>query len=136
MNTKNRQQDLLSVRLDRWLWGTRFFKTRALAKQAIEGGKVHLNGQRTKPGRAISCGETLTIRRGHDLYTVEVLGLTEKRGPAKVAQSLYQESEDSRIAREKAAEMRRIQQLSESPPSHRPDKRQRRKIHQFKQSRQ
>ena len=125
-----------SVRLDRWLWASRFFKTRALAKQAIESGKVHLNGQRSKPGRAICIGEILAIKRGYDLYTLQVTGLAEKRGPAKVAQTLYQETEESLLLRKKAAEMRRIQQLSESPASHRPDKRQRRKIHQFKQSRE
>ena len=128
------QSDSTTVRLDRWLWASRFFKTRALAKQAIEGGKVHLNGQRSKPGRAVSCGEMLAIRRGYDLYTIVIIGLAEKRGPAKVAQTLYTETEESLLLRQKAAEMRQIQQLSESPPSHRPDKRQRRKIHQFKQS--
>lgn len=127
--------DCTTVRLDRWLWAARFFKTRALAKQAIDGGKVHLNGQRSKAGKSISCGEILSIRRGADLYSVTVIGLAEKRGPAKIAQALYKETEDSLILRQKAAEMRRIQQLSETPPAHRPDKRQRRMIHQFKQSR-
>jgi len=127
--------DFSTVRLDRWLCAARFFKTRALSKQAIEGGKVHLNGQRGKAGKMLNCGEVLSIRRGNDLYTVEVIGLAEKRGPAKIAQTLYQETEESLALREKTAELRRIQQLSESPPSQRPDKRQRRKIHQFKQSR-
>ncbi len=124
---------LAKVRLDRWLWAARFFKTRPLAKQAIEGGKVQLNGQRGKAGRMLACGEELSIRRGFEIYTVIVCGLAEKRGPAKIAQTLYQESDESVKARQKASEIRKLQALSETPSSRRPDKRQRRKIHQFKQ---
>ena len=134
MKHKSDQSESIAVRLDRWLWAARFFKTRAMAKQAIEGGKVHLNGQRSKAGRAIHCGEILTIRKNFDRYSVEVIELAEKRGPAKVAQTLYQESQESITLRQKAAQLRQAQQLSILPPSHKPDKRQRRKIHQFKQS--
>jgi len=134
MNETLKLNSLTAVRLDRWLCAARFFKTRALAKQAIEGGKVHLNGQRSKPGRMLQGGEMLAIRRGYDRYTVEVIQLAEKRGPAKVAQTLYQETEESISRRQKDAEVRRIQQLSTTVPSQKPDKRQRRKIHRFKQS--
>ena len=132
-NSKS-QSKSSDVRLDRWLWAARFFKTRALAKQAIDGGKVHLNGQRAKPARALKLDEILSIRRGYEIFTVIVAGLSEKRGPAKVAIELYNETEESVTLREKEAELRRVAQLSVSTPAHRPDKRQRRKIHQFKQS--
>ncbi|MFT5450632.1 MAG: ribosome-associated heat shock protein Hsp15 [Enterobacterales bacterium] len=124
----------LDIRLDRWLWAARFFKTRALAKQAIDGGKVHINGQRAKPARAVRLDETLSIRRGYDIFTVVVAGLSDKRGPSKVAVELYNETEESVTLRKKEAELRRVAELSVSTPAHRPDKRQRRKIHQFKQS--
>jgi len=134
MKQTNSKAEISTVRLDRWLWAARFFKTRALAKQAIEGGKVQLNGQRTKPGRAVSCTETLKIRRGDELFTVIITGVAEKRGPAKIARTLYAETEESQILRQKAAELRRIEQLSVTPVGQRPDKKQRRKIHQFKNS--
>jgi ribosome-associated heat shock protein Hsp15 len=135
MNRNNHSDPKSSdVRLDRWLWAARFFKTRALAKQAIDGGKVHLNGQRAKPARSVKLDEILSIRRGYDIFTVMVTGLSDKRGPAKAAIELYNETEESITLREKEAELRRVAQLSVFTPSHRPDKRQRRKIHQFKQS--
>ena len=133
-NQQTSQLEQSSVRLDRWLWAARFFKTRALAKQAIEGGKVHLNGQRSKPARSLSISDILSIRRGFEVYEVTVMGLSDKRGPAKVAVTLYQETQESTDLRAKEAEIRRIQQLSVIPPAKKPDKRQRRKIHQFKQS--
>jgi len=132
-NSTNTNQ-LLTVRLDRWLCAARFFKTRSLAKQAVDGGKVHLNNQRSKPGRMLHGGEVLEIKRGHDKYIIKVVQLAEKRGPAKVAQTLYMETEESILLRQKAAEIRRIQQLSVITPARKPDKRQRRKIHRFKQS--
>lgn len=133
---KNSSSNLKSsdVRLDRWLWAARFFKTRALAKQAIDGGKIRLNGQRAKPARAVKLDEILSIRRGYDIFTIIVAGLSDKRGPAKVAVELYNETEESITLRKKEAELRRVAELSVSTSSHRPDKRQRRKIHQFKQS--
>lgn len=135
MNNKNDSSSKSpEVRLDRWLWAARFFKTRALAKQAIDGGKVRLNGQRAKPARGVKLDEILSVRRGYDIFTVAVTGLSDKRGPAKVATELYNETEESIKLRKKEAELRRIAQLAVSTPSHRPDKKQRRKIHQFKQS--
>ncbi len=133
MSISGNSKNLLTVRLDRWLCAARFFKTRALAKQAIDGGKVHLNKQRSKPGRMLHGGEMLEIRRGYDNYTVKVVQLADKRGPAKIAQTLYKETKESILLRQKVAELRRIQQLSVIPSSQKPDKRQRRKIHRFKQ---
>ena len=115
-------------RLDKWLWAARFFKTRALAREAVEGGKVHVAGQRAKPSRPISLGMLLTIQTPGGLYTVAVRGLSELRGPAPVAQALYEETEDSRARREAEREARALQA---DDPGRRPDKKQRRQIHQF-----
>src|SRR4249920_407125 len=89
-----------SVRLDLWLWAARFFKTRSLAKQAIESGKIELDGQDVKPSRALRIGDALRVRRGDELFEIEVLALSDKRGSASVAQTLYRESEQSRARRE------------------------------------
>jgi len=134
MSNSNAPDNMQSVRLDRWLCAARFFKTRALAKQAIDGGKVHLNGQRSKPGRMLCGDEMLQISKGFDRQIVKVIGLAEKRGPAKVARTLYEETKDSIAEREKASELRRIHHMSVITPHQKPDKRQRRKIHRFKQS--
>ena len=116
------------VRLDVWLWAARFFKTRALAKQAIEGGKVEVQGQGAKASRLLRSGEQLRVRRGEDLFEVEVLALSDRRGPASVAQALYHESEASRETRLRLADERRAAQAGYRPPSTRPDKRARRLI--------
>lgn len=120
------------VRIDKWLWAARFFKTRGLAKAAIEGGKVHAEGQKVKPSKEISVGQLLTIRQGWDEKIIEVVALSERRGPAPVAEALYQETSDSREAREKAAEQRKILKGLDSSPETRPNKKQRRQIHRFK----
>ena len=120
-----------SVRLDKWLWAARFFKTRALATEAINGGHVHLNGSRPKPSRTLKIGDGLIIRRGQDEYHVEVLALSDKRGPASVAQQLYREDEQSRRKRESLAEERRLQVAAEPRPARRPDKKGRRQIIRF-----
>jgi len=133
--TKNNAQcsdDLQPVRLDRWLWAARYYKTRSLAKQAIDGGKVHLNGQRSKPSRAVHIGDEVSVSKGTEKFQLTVLQLAEKRGPATVAQKLYQELEESIKKRTETAEMRKIQHRSEYASNGKPDKRQRRKIHQFK----
>lgn len=134
MNNSSAVKTIKTVRLDRWLCAARFFKTRALAKQAIDGGKVHLNGQRSKPGRMICGDEILQISKGYERQIVKVTGLAEKRGPAKVARTLYEETRESIAEREKASELRRIHNMSVITPNQKPDKRQRRKIHRFKQS--
>ncbi|HEY9032125.1 MAG TPA: ribosome-associated heat shock protein Hsp15 [Kangiella sp.] len=115
------------VRLDKWLWAARFFKTRALAKTAIEGGKVHCDGVRGKPSRQVQLGMTIKIRQGFAEKTVIVEGLSEQRGPAKEAQALYSETEDSIQKREELAVQRKSMPHSE----HKPDKKQRRQIHRF-----
>ncbi len=119
---------LAAVRLDVWLWAARFFKTRSLAKQAVETGKVDVAGQRPKSSRAVRVGEQLQISRGDDIYEVQVRGLSELRGPAPVAQQLYEESEASRARRTEAHAQRQAARNGYLPPEHRPDKRARRLI--------
>ncbi len=117
-----------SVRLDVWLWAARFFKTRSLAKQAVETGKVDVAGQRPKSSRAVRVGEQLQISRGDEVYDVQVRGLSDLRGPAPVAQQLYEESEASRARRAELRLQRAAMRDGFQPPEHRPDKRARRLI--------
>jgi len=117
-----------SVRLDVWLWAARFFKTRSLAKQAVETGKVDVAGQRPKSSRAVRVGEQLQISRGDEVYDVQVRGLSDLRGPAPVAQQLYEESEASRARRAELRAQRAAARNGYLPPEHRPDKRARRLI--------
>ncbi|WP_320415134.1 RNA-binding S4 domain-containing protein [Lysobacter changpingensis] len=117
-----------SVRLDLWLWAARFFKTRSLAKQAIETGKIDIGGQRAKPSRAVRVHDALRIVRGEETFEIEVRGLSDTRGPASVAQALYQESDASRAAREQARALRVAERTGYRPPETRPDKRARRLI--------
>lgn len=121
------------VRLDKWLWASRFFKTRALASEAVDGGKVHVNGERVKASRAVRPGDRLEIRRGAEVVDVRVLVLSEHRGPAAAAQTLYEESEESRARREAMAEQRRLVAAGVPRPSGRPDKRSRRRIIRFRE---
>ena len=116
------------VRLDVWLWAARFFKTRALAKTAVVGGKVEVNGQRAKPSRAVAVADALLIERGDERFSIVVLALSASRGPASVAQNLYAESEASRAAREQARALRAAERAGFQPPATRPDKRARRLI--------
>ncbi len=116
------------VRLDVWLWAARFFKTRALAKQAIEGGKVEVQGQGAKASRLVRIGERVRVRRGEDVFEVEVLGTRAQRGPAAVAQALYAESEASRELRLRLAAERRAANAGYRAPASKPDKRARRLI--------
>jgi ribosome-associated heat shock protein Hsp15 len=118
------------TRLDRWLWAARFFKTRAVAQQAIGGGHVHLNGQRAKAARAVRPGDTLAITRGEERFEVQVLAVAERRGPAAAARSLYEETEASLAARASEAQQRKDLAGTRPPPS-RPDKRDRRRIISF-----
>lgn len=120
---------LPSVRADIWLWAARFFKTRALAKQAIEGGKLSVNDTPSaKPAKALHVGDRLLVTRGEDRFELTVLALTEQRGPASVAHALYAESDASRVAREAAREQRRIDSAGYHAPQGKPDKRARRLI--------
>jgi ribosome-associated heat shock protein Hsp15 len=122
-----------SVRLDKWLWAARFFKTRSVAREAVSGGKVHLNGNRAKPGRSLNIGDELRIQRGEEEYTITVVELSLRRGPAVIARTFYEESEESRIKREQLAEQRKLEHQQRATRERRPDKRQRRRIVRFKQ---
>ena len=120
-----------SLRLDKWLWAARFFKTRALATEAVSGGKVHLNGHRVKPGRDVKSGDLLTIHRGGFTFEITVLGINKQRRPAKEAQLLFEESEDSVTARQEQAENQRLANSGQAFSNHRPNKRERRHIVKF-----
>lgn len=121
-----------SCRIDKWLWAARFFKTRPLATEAVTGGKVHLNGQRVKPGKTVSTGDDLTIQRGIDTYKIAVKGLCNQRRPAKEAATLYLESHESIKARQALTEMRRAAGAGRKFSDRKPDKHQRKKIVRFK----
>jgi ribosome-associated heat shock protein Hsp15 len=122
------------LRLDKWLWAARFFKTRSLAKAAVEGGKVQLAGQRVKVSREISAGDILHIRQGWDERVVVVKALSEQRRGAPEAQLLFEETTESIAKREEAAAARKAAGGMIDRPAQRPDKRQRRQIHRFKDS--
>ncbi|MDO4450084.1 MAG: S4 domain-containing protein [Moraxella sp.] len=123
------------VRADKWLWAARFFRTRTLAKEAIEGGKVHMQGQKIKTSKELQVGDVLTIRQGHasvaEQKTIAITALSDTRGNATIAQTLYQETEESIATREFFAEQRKLQNLAR--PSTKPDKKQRRDIKKFKE---
>lgn len=124
----NMQENLI-VRLDKYLWAARFYKTRALATQAIDGGKVHLNGQRTKAAKRISVNDTVAINQGGILREIKVIALSDKRGPAKVAITLYEESTESIKRREHQLKQRKL--APRIAPKDKPDKRKRQKIRRF-----
>ncbi len=130
MNQQNPPQ--LAVRLDKWLWAARFYKTRATAKQMIDGGKVHYNGQRAKSSKNVEIGARIRLRQGFDEKEIIILALSDRRGNADTAQKLYQETETSIKKRESAAEARRLNRLNNPIPDHKPDKKQRRQIVRFK----
>ncbi len=117
-----------ALRLDIWLWAARFFKTRNLARQAVETGKVEVGGQRAKPARAVRIGDGFRIVRGDEHFEITVLALSEYRGPAVEAQRLYAESEESRAKREQARMQREAERNGYRAPEHKPDKRARRLI--------
>lgn len=116
------------VRLDLWLWAARFFKTRSLARQAIETGKVEVDGQRAKASRIVHAGDALRIVRGEEVFEVEVADVSDRRGPATVAQALYRESDASRLARETRRAELRAARAGYQAPQGKPDKRARRLI--------
>lgn len=129
--TKITQADA-KVRLDKWLWAARLFKTRSLAKQAIEGGKVHYNGARSKVSKDVEIGATLTVRQGWDEKELRVKALSEQRRGAPEAQLLYEETEQSLQRRENASGQRKALQGMGLISKERPNKKQRRQIHRFK----
>ena len=122
------KEPLTTVRLDLWLWAARFYKTRSLAKQAIESGKVEFEGQAAKASRTLRGGEQLEVRRGDERFEIQVLALSDKRGSATVAQTLYGESDESRERRLREAAERRAANAGYRPPAGKPDKRARRLI--------
>lgn len=123
--------DPARIRLDKWLWAARFFKTRALAVEAVTGGKVHVNGQRCKPSHPVHLGETLRIQRGLDEYRVTVKAISDRRGPAREAALLYEETAESRQQREELSAQRRLQSSQYPASAGRPTKQDRRRIVRF-----
>ena len=119
------------LRIDKWLWAARFYKTRSLAVQAIEGGKAKVNDERVKPSREVKPGDMLSVRAGELEWTVEVLALSERRGPASEAALLYREGEESRNKRDLMIAMRRTGPQPDPDAKGRPTKRDRRLIHRF-----
>lgn len=135
MATGQASEAASGVRIDVWLWAARFFKTRALAKDALGHGRVQVNGQRCKPSRLVRVGDDLEVRRGEERFEVQVLGLSDKRGPAPVAQALYCESEQSKAARALEREQRRTAHAATPRPDTKPDKRARRKLKEANEGR-
>jgi len=119
------------VRLDKWLWAARFYKTRSLASEAINGGKVHLNGSRAKPSKEVKLDDQLRIRRATTEMTVVVIAISGKRGSATIAQTLYSETAESIAERERYEMLRKLSTPVGGYPDHKPDKRGRRKIIRF-----
>ena len=134
MNESNTGNNAAKVRLDRWLWAARFYKTRSAAKDAIEGGKVHCGGQRAKPSKEVGVGIELVISRGIAEQTVIITGIGDRRGSAADAARLYRETPESIAAREDAMNQRRIAGASFAAPPMRPDRRGRRELMRLKQS--
>ncbi|WP_426369638.1 ribosome-associated heat shock protein Hsp15 [Pseudocolwellia sp. HL-MZ7] len=133
MDQNNKTQENLSARLDKWLWAARFYKTRAIAKQMIDGGKVFYNGQRSKSSKAVNIGDLIRIRQGYEDKEVLVIAIAERRKDATFAQTLYQETDASIEVREKNS-LARQQGILLSPASDtKPDKKQRRKLREFKE---
>ena len=121
-----------SLRIDKWLWAARFFKTRAMASRACDMGRIQSNGVRAKPAREVRAGDKLRIENERGAFDVEVLEVSAMRGPASVAQTLYRETEASREARLHLAEERKAMQQYAQLPERRPSKRDRRRIVQFR----
>ncbi len=119
------------VRLDKWLWAARFFKNRALAAEAVTGGKVHLGGHRIKPSRTVKINDCFEVQRGYERFEIIVTDISDRRGSAEQAQGLYRETEASVIKRSQEAEKRKLAMLARPRSDSRPDKKQRRKIRQF-----
>lgn len=133
MDKDNKTQENLSARLDKWLWAARFYKTRAIAKQMIDGGKVFYNGQRSKSSKPVSVGDLIRIRQGHEDKEVRVIAIADKRKDATFAQTLYNETDTSIETRAKNS-LARQQGILLSPASDtKPDKKQRRKLKEFKE---
>lgn len=133
MSNGNPDDTDVNVRLDKWLWAARFFKTRSIAREMIQAGKVHYNGQRAKPGKTVERGAMIKVPAGWDIKEVEVLKTSDKRQSAALAQGLYQETDKSIAQREGNQAARKLSAFHSPRPDHRPDKKQRRQIIKFKQ---
>ena len=120
------------LRVDKWLWAARFYKTRSIAKTAIEGGKVHLDGHRVKVSREISVGERLSIKQGWDEKEVVVRGLSDQRGPAPIAQTLYEETPESVARREREAQARKAAGGATARPTQKPGKHERKALEKLR----
>jgi ribosome-associated heat shock protein Hsp15 len=131
MNEKETQETKSEIRIDKWLWAARFFKTRSLAADAVAGGKVALNGDRPKPSRVIRPGDRLSIRRGAYEWSIIVKGTSNYRGPASDAAALYEESEESRSKRQSAMAQLKLERPSDCDSPRRPSKKDRRAISKF-----
>jgi len=129
--SRNANRTLGRLRIDKWLWAARFYKTRSLAARAVEGGKVKLNGERMKPGKEVKAGDEIEVRSGELTWLVEVRGVALKRGPAAEAALLYAESDESRVRREHMTAMRRAGPHPAHDTHGRPTKRDRRMIRRF-----
>ena len=125
--------DAPGVRLDKWLWAARFFKTRSLATDAVEGGKVHLNGARSKPAKGVKPGDRLDVSIGDMHWTIVVRALSERRGPAPVARELYEETPESLKRREEQLERRKLEPEPSADMHGRPTKKDRRRIVRFRE---
>jgi ribosome-associated heat shock protein Hsp15 len=123
---------MTGVRMDKWLWAARFFKTRALAARACDLGRIRAGEIDAKPAREVRVGDMLSVRNEGGVFEIEVLALSEMRGPAAVAQALYRETNESKIARARLAEERKAMQQYAPQPERRPTKRDRRRIIQFR----
>ena len=127
------QSDMdLIIRLDKWLWAARFYKTRAIARKMIEGGKVHYNGQRSKPSKVVEKHAIIKLRQGNSELTIKVLAISDQRRGASEAKVLYRETQDSIVNREKLALARKTNSLNMPNPERRPDKKERRNLIKFK----
>ena len=124
--------NLLPVRLDKWLWAARFFKTRSLARAAVEGGKVEIDQVRAKPGKSVQVGMHVLVRIGFDRREFIVDALSDKRGSAKLAQALYTETEESIALTQKSSDQRKLANKIIQHDQNKPGKRQRKQMHQFK----
>ncbi len=135
MAKKNPEADIenTATRLDKWLWAARFFKTRAIAKQMIDGGKVFYNGQRTKSGKTVAIGDKIRVRQGYDEKEIVIIALADRRRDATFAQTLYQETDSSIKTREDTALARKQGILFSPATDTKPDKKQRRQIRQLKE---
>ncbi len=123
----------VTARIDKWLWTSRFFKTRPLASDAVNGGKVHLNGQRVKAGRPVKIDDVLTIQKDSVLYEVTIKGINKTRRPAKEASLSYEESEESRAKREQEQQIKKLASATRPVPKGKPGKREREQLRNFKQ---